>query len=65
MMEVTSRSMEFYEKFFGHPFPFEKYDTVMVTEYNWGAMENVGVVTFTDGYVWKTAPSEIWRIKRS
>jgi len=30
----------------------------MCTEYNWGAMENIGVVTFTDGYVWKSEPSE-------
>lgn len=58
MMEATSLGMEFYEQFFGFPFPFEKYDTVMCTEYNWGAMENIGVVTFTDGYVWKSEPSE-------
>ena len=44
--------MEFYEKFFGFKFPFAKYDTIFCTEYNWGAMENIGCVTFTDGYIW-------------
>jgi len=59
MMEATSKAMAFYEKFFGYKFPFEKYDTVMCTEYNWGAMENVGVVTFTENYVYKCRlPSE-------
>ena len=57
--------MEFYEKFFGHPFPFEKYDQIMCTEYNWGAMENVGCVTFTDFYVFKDEPSEWWTVRRT
>ena len=31
---------------FGLAYPFGKYDQIAVAEYNWGAMENVGCVTF-------------------
>ena len=64
-MEATSKAMTYYEKFFGYKFPFEKYDIVMCTEYNWGAMENVGVVTFTDFYVRKSRPSESMLVRRT
>lgn len=38
--EVTNKSMAFYEKFFGHDFPYKKYDQVFCAEFKWGAMEN-------------------------
>jgi len=47
----------FYEKFFGHKYPFSKYDQIFVTQYNWGAMENIGCVTYTDAYVLKQKPT--------
>jgi aminopeptidase N len=34
-------------------YQFNKYDSVFVAEYNWGAMENPGCVTFNDFYVFK------------
>ena len=39
--------MDFYSAFFDYPFPFSKYDQIVVPEFNYGAMENVGAVTFT------------------
>jgi aminopeptidase N len=53
VFEVTLESMRFYEKFFGYPFAFKKYDQVFAHEYRWGAMENAGVVTFNDLYLFK------------
>jgi aminopeptidase N len=45
--------MLFYEKFFGVPYPFKKYDSLFVPEFNFGAMENPGCVTFNDVYVFR------------
>jgi aminopeptidase N len=45
--------MKWFEKFFGYPFPFSKYDQIFCPEYNMGAMENPGAVTFNDKYVFK------------
>jgi aminopeptidase N len=45
--------MKFYESYFGYPYSFNKYEQVFVHEYKWGAMENAGIVTFNDIYVWK------------
>ena len=45
--------MKFFEEFFGHEYAFNKYDQIFVHEYNVGAMENAGVVTFNDLYIWK------------
>lgn len=53
IFEVTHESMLFYEKYFGVPYQFSKYDSVFCAEYNWGAMENPGCVTFNDLYVFK------------
>lgn len=46
IFEVTKRGFAFFEKTFGLAYPFGKYDQIAVAEYNWGAMENVGCVTF-------------------
>lgn len=50
--------MQFFEKYFGFPFSFNKYEQVFVHEYKWGAMENAGIVTFNDLYVFKERVSE-------
>jgi len=45
-----------YESFFGVPYPFSKYDQVFVPEHHFGAMENVGCVTFNENYIPKEQP---------
>ncbi|CDZ91058.1 aminopeptidase N [Rhodococcus ruber] len=52
---VTRQGMDFYADHFGYPYPFGKYDQVFVPEYNLGAMENPGCVTFTEAYVFRGA----------
>ena len=43
------------------PYPFGKYDQIFCPEYNMGAMENAGAVTFRDEYIFTwllyTSPS--------
>lgn len=53
IFEITEESMKFFEKFFGYNYPFSKYDQIFCPEFNVGAMENPGAVTFNDRYVFK------------
>ena len=58
MFRVTMAGMNYYEKFFGVEFPFSKYDQIFTPEYNMGAMENVGLVTFNEAYCWRSKPTQ-------
>ncbi|NNC13132.1 aminopeptidase N [Planctomonas sp. JC2975] len=55
ILEVTQQGLDFYAEHFGYPYPWGKYDQVFVPEYNLGAMENPGCVTFTERYVFRGA----------
>ena len=44
----TKEGFAYFEKTFGLAYPFEKYDQIAVVDFNWGAMENSGVVTFRE-----------------
>ncbi|MBL7664844.1 MAG: hypothetical protein JNM93_06895 [Bacteriovoracaceae bacterium] len=46
--KITKEGFRFYESYFGIPYPFEKYDQLIVNEFAAGAMENVGAVTFQE-----------------
>lgn len=49
--EPTKQSFEFFNHYFDIPYPFKKYDQVIVPDFNAGAMENVGAVTFNERYL--------------
>ncbi|HAY43578.1 MAG TPA: aminopeptidase N, partial [Micrococcaceae bacterium] len=57
IVTVTRQGFEFYEKNFGTPYPFEKYDQLFVPEFNAGAMENAGAVTFLEEYIFRSRPT--------
>jgi aminopeptidase N len=65
MFEVTKQGLDYYAALFDHPFPFAKYDQVFVPEFNSGAMENVGAVTFSENYVFRDPPTETQRLTRA
>ncbi|MDF8263641.1 aminopeptidase N [Luteipulveratus flavus] len=48
---VTQQGLSFFDREFGYPYPWGKYDQIYVPEYNLGAMENPGLVTFTETYL--------------
>ncbi|SFB97473.1 aminopeptidase N [Streptomyces aidingensis] len=50
---VTKQGLDFFHEHFGYPYPFGKYDQAFVPEYNIGAMENPGCVTFREEYVFR------------
>jgi len=51
LLEITRQGFAFFEEQFDYPYPFGKYDQLYVPEYNMGAMENAGCVTFRDEYL--------------
>jgi len=53
MFNVTESGMWFYKDFFGIAYPFRKYDQIFVPEHNYGAMENVGAVTYNEAYMYR------------
>jgi aminopeptidase N len=50
-LKITEQGLAFYEDYFKVPYPFEKFDQIFVPEFNAGAMENSGAVTFTERYI--------------
>ncbi len=48
MFGITRQGLDYYTKLFDGPFPYAKYDQVLVPEFPAGAMENVGCVTFAE-----------------
>jgi aminopeptidase N len=63
IFDVTKRGFAFYEPAFDFPYPYTKYDQLFVPEFNAGAMENVGAVTITESYVFRSAVTEA-RVER-
>lgn len=63
ILDITRAGFAFYEEAFGRPYPFRKYDQIFVPEYNAGAMENAGCVTFRDEYVFRSRPVQT-RVER-
>lgn len=55
---LTRQGFEFFEEQFKTPYPFEKYDQLFVPEFNAGAMENAGAVTFLENYIFRSKPTE-------
>ena len=47
----TIQGFDFFQRYFDIPYPFGKYDQVIVPHFNAGAMENVGAVTFSERYL--------------
>ncbi|SFR76368.1 aminopeptidase N [Agromyces sp. CF514] len=64
VFEKTKQGFEYFEAKFGVPYPFPKYDQLFVPEYNAGAMENAGAVTFTEAYVFRSKVTDAIRERR-
>ncbi|MBI3891379.1 MAG: aminopeptidase N, partial [Candidatus Wallbacteria bacterium] len=65
IFELTRNGLEFYGKFFGTPYPFEKYDQLWVPEFNVGAMENPGGVTHNERGLFRHEPTTRERQSRA
>jgi aminopeptidase N len=55
LFTATRQSFDLQQKLFGRPYPFgDSYDQVFVPGFNAGAMENPGMVTFTDDFLFRS-----------
>jgi aminopeptidase N len=52
--DITRKGLDFYSVEFGYPYPYSKYDQILVPEFDAGAMENAAAITFTENYVFRT-----------
>ena len=60
----TREGFAYFEEKFDYAYPFEKYDQLFVPEFNAGAMENAGAVTFTETYVFRGKVTDAVRERR-
>ncbi len=59
IFDITKQGMAFFEDAFDYPYAFGKYDQLFVPEFNAGAMENPGAVTFhEDHYIFRSRVTE-------
>ncbi|WP_285117058.1 aminopeptidase N [Leifsonia sp. fls2-241-R2A-40a] len=64
IFDKTREGFTFYEERFDYAYPFEKYDQLFVPEFNAGAMENAGAVTFTETYVFRSKVTDAIKERR-
>ncbi|MEU1970578.1 aminopeptidase N [Microbacterium sp. NPDC019599] len=64
VFDITRKGFAYFEEKFGYPYPFAKYDQLFVPEFNAGAMENAGAVTFTETYVFRSKVTDAVRERR-
>lgn len=64
IFDKTREGFAYYEEKFDYPYPFAKYDQLFVPEFNAGAMENAGAVTFTEAYVFRSKVTDAIKERR-
>jgi aminopeptidase N len=65
IFEITKQGFDFFEQAFQYPYVFGKYDQVMVPEFNSGAMENAGIITFNESYIFRSKVTDASRERRA
>ncbi|QNP73283.1 aminopeptidase N [Streptomyces roseirectus] len=65
LLDITRACYDRYHERFTEPYPFDSYDQAFVPEFNAGAMENPGLVTFRDEFVYRSAVTDTERQTRA
>ncbi|MFE9770152.1 aminopeptidase N [Streptomyces sp. NPDC005931] len=65
LLDITRACFDRYHEKFQEPYPFDSYDQAFVPEFNAGAMENPGLVTFRDEFVYRSAVTDTERQTRA
>ncbi|MDG4789277.1 aminopeptidase N [Micromonospora sp. WMMD1102] len=65
ILTVTRQCLDRLHELFGVRYPFDKYDQAFVPEFNMGAMENPGLVTFRDEFLHRSAVTDSQREHRA
>ncbi|MFJ8136352.1 aminopeptidase N [Streptomyces sp. NPDC096013] len=64
ILDITHQCYDRYHEKFEEPYPFDSYDQAFVPEFNAGAMENPGLVTFRDEFIYRSAVTDTERQTR-
>ncbi|MCU1542917.1 MAG: aminopeptidase [Microbacteriaceae bacterium] len=64
IFEKTRQGFTYFEEKFDFAYPFEKYDQLFVPEFNAGAMENAGAVTFVETYIFRSKVTDAIKERR-
>ncbi|MET9517201.1 aminopeptidase N [Streptomyces sp. NPDC002994] len=65
ILDITRACFDRYHEKFEEPYPFDSYDQAFVPEFNAGAMENPGLVTFRDEFIYRSAVTDTERQTRA
>ncbi|GAB3159451.1 aminopeptidase N [Micromonospora sonneratiae] len=65
ILTITRNCLDRFHELFDVRYPFGKYDQAFVPEFNAGAMENPGLVTLRDDYVFRSAVTDSQREQRA
>ncbi|MFF1833341.1 aminopeptidase N [Streptomyces sp. NPDC058231] len=64
ILDITRACFDRFHEKFDEPYPFDSYDQAFVPEFNAGAMENPGLVTFRDEFIYRSAVTDTERQMR-
>ncbi len=65
LAQVTSEGMKFFAEYFGQPFPFAKYDTVLIPGLAYGGMEHAGATFLREeSALFRAAPTKSDLLRR-
>jgi aminopeptidase N len=59
MFAITKQGLDFYVRLFGTDYPFAKYDKAIVPEFAAGAMANVGCVTISEQFLFRSKVTDL------
>ncbi|MDX1620528.1 MAG: aminopeptidase N, partial [Nitriliruptorales bacterium] len=62
---VTKQGLDWFEGAFASSYPFGKYDQLFVPEFQAGAMENPGCITFSEAYIFRSKVTDSARESRA
>jgi aminopeptidase N len=65
LFEITRQGLDFFTEEFALAYPFDEYNQLFVPEFNMGAMENPGCITFNEMYVFRSRATELQRARRA
>ncbi len=65
LLAVTAACFDYYHRIFGVRYPFGEYHQAFVPDFNAGAMENPGCVTFRDSYIYRGRATDAERGSRA
>ncbi len=66
LLRLNRAAMDRFARFCGHPFPFAKYDLVLIPDFHYGGMEHAGATFLREDRILLRHPrSQYWRRRRA